>query len=131
MINEQEKVPWPGFRYAPVRGLRDRLLARWLRTQRKNLRRVFAERGHVDLLADLEKLKRNPRRSFLQKNRVFQRIMNEYIARVTPRTSAAAVGGEAAPEPVAGNVAVPPVPDRNGPGPDDGVPGLAPEDGRG
>jgi hypothetical protein len=66
--------PWTGFDYAPVRGLVDKQVARFLRAQRKNMRRFFLERGHMDLYAQLDELRRQPHRNFQQKNTTFQRI---------------------------------------------------------
>jgi hypothetical protein len=76
-----------GFGYQPVPGLMNRHISRFLRAQRKNIRRVLAERGFVDLLAQMEELKRDSRRGFMAKNKIFQRIMNEYIARTTPASA--------------------------------------------
>ena len=78
---------WRGLSYEPVRGLADRLVARWLRSQRKSIRRTLWERGHVDLAQQLEQLKQNPRQGALEKNRHFQEIMNEYISRVSSQTA--------------------------------------------
>lgn len=83
---------WRGLSYEPVRGLADRLVARWLRSQRKNIRRTFWERGHVDLAQQLEQLKQNPRQAALEKNRRFQEIMNEYIARVSSQAAPVSEG---------------------------------------
>lgn len=78
------QVPWAGFGYRPVRGLVDRHIARFLRTQRKNMRRFFAERGHLDLFSQLDELRKNSRADFRRKNEIFQRILNEHIARTVP-----------------------------------------------
>src|SRR6266853_1203440 len=93
-------TPWVGFGYAPVRGLVDRKIARFLRTQRKNMRRFFQERGHLDLYAQLDSLRKDPTRTFMQKNTTFQRILNEHIARTVPAADAApsAAAVEASPE---------------------------------
>ena len=77
-------TPWAGFGYAPVRGLVDRHVARFLRTQRKTMRRFFQERGHLDLFAQLDDLRKNSARDFRSKNTTFQRILNEYISRANP-----------------------------------------------
>lgn len=87
--------PWPGFKYEPVRGLMDRKISRFLRAQRKNMRRSFLQRGLLDLYAQLEEIKRNPRAGFMAKNQQFQKVMNEYIARVS--ATPLATGPEAAP----------------------------------
>lgn len=100
----QQPTPWAGFGYAPVRGLVDRHVSRFLRAQRKNMRRLFQERGHYDLFAQMEEIRRDPTRGFMQKNQSFQRIMNEHIARssqaapVTPT-----VGGVGVPDPERNN----------------------------
>jgi hypothetical protein len=73
----------------------DRKVARFLRTQRKNLRRFFQSRGMLDLYDQMEQLRKQPNRGFMQKNRSFQRIMNEYIASTnTSKAASAVVGGE-------------------------------------
>lgn len=84
------RKPWSGLGYEPVPGLTNRIIARWLRSQRKNIRRMLEERGFVDLLGQMEELRRNPRMNFMQKNQRYQVIMNEYIARVSPPTGQAA-----------------------------------------
>lgn len=86
--SDTKPAPWAGFRYAPVRGLVDRQIARFLRTQRKNMRRFFLERGHLDLFAQLDELRKEPHRDFRQKNVTFQRILNEHIARSVPDAKA-------------------------------------------
>jgi hypothetical protein len=85
----EQPVPWKGFKYQPVRGLVDRHVARFLRTQRKNMRRFFLERGHLDLYAQLTDLRKQSNRNFIQKNQSFQRILNEHIARSQPAAPAA------------------------------------------
>jgi len=107
MIQEQTQqpatkpTPWAGFGYEPVRGLVDHHVARFLRTQRKNMRRFFQERGHLDLFAQLDELCKDPTRNFMSKNTGFQRILNEYIARTAPPVAEAASSMEP------GNVVVP------------------------
>jgi hypothetical protein len=126
----------------PVRDLANRYISRFLRAQRKNLRRTFAERGQLDLLAQLEELKRNPRLDFMEKNKRFQRIINEYLARTAPApvpeaAHPAVVGNGAVELPADAIVTVPESvsarpadPEPRGPGAesDSGVSGLAPTD---
>jgi hypothetical protein len=88
-MNEPSKN-WPGFKYEPVPGLSERHVARFLRTQRKNMRRVFAAKGAMDLAAQLDALRRDPTRDGTQKNQAFQRILNEHITRATPQPAAKA-----------------------------------------
>lgn len=90
-------TPWSGFKYEPVRGLIDRKISRFLRAQRKNMRRIFQERGHLDLFAQMDELRKDSTKNFQQKNTTFQRIMNEHIARSVPDAAAATEAAPAAP----------------------------------
>jgi hypothetical protein len=99
---DAKPTPWAGLKYEPVRSLVDKQVARFLRAQRKNMRRFFLERGHLDLYAQLEELRRQPNRNFRQKNESFQRILNEHIARTSPPPAS-----EAAPEAAVGGVVLP------------------------
>jgi hypothetical protein len=81
MTEQTQPTPWAGFKYQPIPALVNRHVARFLRTQRKNIRRFFAERGHVDLYGQLEELRKNPKLDFRAKNRIFQRVLNEHIKR--------------------------------------------------
>lgn len=90
---------WSGFGYEPVPGLINRHISRYLRTQRRNMRRFFVERGLLELAMRLDSLRKQSNRNFVQKNRAFQRILNEYIKLATPTnsTDAAGVAVEAGP----------------------------------
>jgi len=92
----EQTQPWPGLKYAPLRGLTDRLLARWLRTQRKNMRRFFAERGMFDELEQMERIKRS-RQGTVAKNQMFKEVLDAYAARATaqsaPKTASVADDG--------------------------------------
>lgn len=79
---EQVK-PFASLGYEPVGPIVNRLLARYLRTQRKNMRRFFAERGLFDL-ADRMKQIRKSRQGMLAKNSMFQKVLNEYAQLTTP-----------------------------------------------
>jgi hypothetical protein len=131
-MSTQPTTPWAGFKYQPVPGLMNRHIARFLRRERKRMRRNFLERGFVDLYLQLEEIRRDSTQGFMQKNRRFQRVMNEYIASVSKHAAPAnledpvgAVGVPAVLEP-----AVVPVRQGNGSGrqPDGGVYGLASAD---
>jgi hypothetical protein len=74
---------WGALGYVQVRGLADRKISRFLRAQRKNMRRFFASQGYVDLLEQLEQIRRS-RQGMMAKNVMFQKVMNEYIARNQP-----------------------------------------------
>jgi hypothetical protein len=82
-VTEQPK-PWAGLQYEPVRGLVERQIARYLRTQRRNMRRFFREKGYLDLAARLDEIRRDPTRNFMRKNRAFQEVLNEYMDRASP-----------------------------------------------
>jgi hypothetical protein len=73
----EQQARWPGFNYEPVGAITTRLLARYLRTQRKNMLRFFQERG-LYTLADRMKQIRNSSQGMLAKNRYFQEVLNEY-----------------------------------------------------
>jgi hypothetical protein len=93
--------PWAGFKYEPVRGPTDRRISRYLRTQRKNMRRFFAERGVFDLLARMEEIRKS-RQGMMAKNTMFQEVLNEYAERVNqPAATGPAPAGKtgAAPQP--------------------------------
>jgi hypothetical protein len=74
---------WPGFQYEQVRGLANRHIARYLRTQRKNMRRFFQERG-LYAFADRMNQIRNSRQGMLAKNRYFQEVLNDYAKLSSP-----------------------------------------------
>jgi hypothetical protein len=82
-MNDQPK-PWAGLQYEPVRGLVERQIARYLRGQRRNMRRFFREKGHLDLAARLDEIRRDPTSNFMRKNRAFQEVLNEYMDRASP-----------------------------------------------
>ena len=89
MTTTEQKVPWAGFKYAPVRGLMNRHIARYLRLQRKNMRRFFNERGFPMLAMRLDTIKKDSAMSMLEKNRHFQEILNAYAKLVAPPGTAA------------------------------------------
>lgn len=79
----EPQARWTGFKYEQVPGLANRLIARYLRTQRKNMRRFFQDRG-LFALADRMNQIRNSRQGMLAKNRMFQAVLNEYAKLTTP-----------------------------------------------
>jgi hypothetical protein len=83
-MTEQAKS-WPSFGYEPVGPIVNKLLARYLRTQRKNMLRFFQERG-LYALADRMKQIRNSRQGMLAKNRYFQDVLNDYAKLTAPIT---------------------------------------------
>jgi hypothetical protein len=82
---QQEKPRWPGFKYEPVRGLMGRHISRYLRIQRKNMRRFFMERGMFDLSELLNVIRKDSAMGMLERNRKFQEILNEYSQRTAPQ----------------------------------------------
>ena len=76
---------WAEFGYEPVRGLTNRLISRYLRTQRKNMRRFFEERG-LFTFADRMNQIRKSRQGMLEKNRMFQQVLNSYAKLSQPTT---------------------------------------------
>lgn len=89
-MSEQVK-PWSEFKYEPVGAIVNRLLARYLRAQRKNMLRFFQERG-LFTLADRMKQIRKSRQGMLAKNRMFQEVLNSYAKLTTPTTVASVPG---------------------------------------
>jgi hypothetical protein len=81
-VNTQQK-PFASMGYEPVGPVVNKLLARYLRTQRKNMRRFFAERGLHDLADRMNQIRKS-RQGMLAKNRYFQQVLNEYARLTTP-----------------------------------------------
>jgi hypothetical protein len=81
--------PWAGLGYEQVRGLANRIIARYLRGQRRNMERFFQERG---LLESAERMRqiRLSRQGMLAKNRMFQEVLGEYARGATATASAEA-----------------------------------------
>lgn len=89
-MTEQTKR-WANFGYEPVGAIVNRLMARYLRTQRKNMRRFFEERG-LFALANRMKQIRNSRQGMLAKNRYFQEVLNEYSRLANPTATSIVPG---------------------------------------
>jgi hypothetical protein len=83
---------WAEFGYEPVPGLANRLIARYLRTQRKNMLRFFQERN-MFALADRMKQIRNSRQGMIAKNRMFQEVLHEYAQLTSPPVVSSDVPG--------------------------------------
>lgn len=84
--------PWASFGYEPVPYLTNRRIARYLRTQRKNMRRFFEERG-MFALADRMNQIRKSRQGMLGKNKMFQEVLNLYAQQSMPARSGVSVPG--------------------------------------
>jgi hypothetical protein len=84
-MTEAQK-PFASLGYEPVGPIVNRILARYLRTQRKNMRRFFEERG-LYTLADRMKQIRKSKQGMMAKNRMFQHVLNEYSALANPSIS--------------------------------------------
>jgi hypothetical protein len=96
-MSEQQKR-WAEFKYEPVGPIIMKLMGRYLRTQRKNMRRFFAERG-LYTLADRMSQIRKSRQGMLAKNRMFQEVLNEYSKLANPATVASVPGSVLQPAP--------------------------------
>jgi hypothetical protein len=83
MMSEQQRTPFASMGYEPVGAVVNKLVARYLRTQRKNMLRLFQERG-LYKLADQMRQIRKSNRTMLEKNRRFQGVLNEYAALTQP-----------------------------------------------
>lgn len=102
----QPKHPWVTLGYEPVRGLMNRHISRYLRAQRKNMRRFFTERGLLDLALRLRQIRKS-RQGMLAKNRMFQEVLNDYTKLVNPAVEAATQSAaETADQQTAANPAV-------------------------
>ncbi len=96
----EQRTPFASLGYQPVGAITNKLLARYLRTQRKNMRRFFEERGFFEL-ADRMRQIRKSRQGMLAKNRMFQGVLNDYAKLTAPSVVTSDVPGvpEAAGEP--------------------------------
>jgi hypothetical protein len=92
-LPQQAQTRWPGFKYEQVPGLANRLIARYLRYQRKNMIRFFTERGLVDLAERMRQIK-NSRQGMMAKNRMFQEVLNEYARQVSPQLASTESAGK-------------------------------------
>jgi hypothetical protein len=81
-MTEQTK-PWAGMGYEPVGAIVNKMLARYLRTQRKNMRRFFQERGLFTLADRMDQIRKS-RQGMLGKNRMFQKVLNDYAKLSSP-----------------------------------------------
>ena len=116
---EQVK-PWSEFKYEPVGAIVNKLLARYLRTQRKNMLRFFQERGLYTLVERMKQI-RNSRQDMLAKNRMFQEVLNSYAKLTTPANPSGPVVAETVPgsvlqSPTTATVAVPEATDQQAAG---------------
>lgn len=91
-MTEQLK-PFASLGYEPVGPVVMKLMARYLRTQRKNMRRFFEERGLFDLANRMNQIRKS-RQGMMAKNLMFQGVLNEYAATTTQKVSPQASGTE-------------------------------------
>lgn len=104
METEKSKpIPkWAGLGYEQVPGLANRIIARYLRGQRRNMERFFTDRGLYDSAERMRQI-RLSRQGMLAKNRMFQEVLGEYAQRATPP---AVAGNEATDQQGAGTAGV-------------------------
>lgn len=88
-----EVSKWGALGYQQVPGLANRIISRYLRAQRRNMRRFFMERGLFDLAERMNQI-RHSRQGMLAKNRMFQKVLNEYSERATARPATEAASSE-------------------------------------
>jgi hypothetical protein len=74
---------WPGFGYVQVPGLANRHISRYLRAQRKNMRRFFEERGLLVLAGRMNQIRKS-KQGMMAKNRMFQEVLNSYATQAMP-----------------------------------------------
>ena len=93
-MTEQQKpqTPFASMGYEPVGAIVNKLLARYLRTQRKNMTRFFQDRGLFDLAHRMKQIRKS-RQGMMAKNLMFQGVLNEYAALTTPKVSASVPAG--------------------------------------
>jgi hypothetical protein len=100
-----EAQRWPGFGYVQVPGLANRLISRWLRTQRKNMRRFFVERGLIDLADRMDRIRKS-NKGMMEKNRAFQKVLDDYAKLANPAGATPVAAVEASDQQVPGDTAV-------------------------
>jgi hypothetical protein len=81
------------FASKPVGPIVDRILARYLRTQRKNMRRFFQERGLHQFALRMDNIRKS-NQTMLEKNRRFQKVLDAYAALATQAESPKVIAGE-------------------------------------
>src|ERR1700728_4070829 len=95
----EQTTPFASMGYQQVPGLANRLIARYLRTQRKNMRRLFQERGLHKFVDRMNQI-RNSRQGMRAKTGYSQQVLNEYLglagSHSHPRPLTVAEGPEAA-----------------------------------
>jgi hypothetical protein len=79
----ETKKPFESLGYEPVGPIITRLLARYLRTQRKNMRRLFEDRGLLGLAHRMHQI-RNSKQGAMAKNRMFQEVLDDYAKLTGP-----------------------------------------------
>lgn len=84
-----EVAKWGALGYQQVPGLANRIISRYLRAQRRNMRRFFLERGFLDLAERMRQIKLS-RQGMMAKNRMFQKVLDDYTKRTTPQPVAEA-----------------------------------------
>jgi hypothetical protein len=117
---ETVKHKWSGLGYEQVPGLANRIIARYLRGQRRNMERFFTERGLMESAERMRQI-RLSRQGMMAKNRMFQEVLGEYARGATSQSVAEAANLEGAQR---ADVVLPPAPDAQseptGSGPDAG-----------
>lgn len=78
---------WQGFKYEPVRGLLERLQRRINRSRRRSMLRHLVQRGFDALILRTTALRDNTKLHGDTKFIQFRRILDDYAALVTDRTS--------------------------------------------
>ncbi len=91
-MTEQQR-PFASLGYEPVGPVVNRLLARYLRTQRKNMRRFFQERGLHEFALRMDSIQKS-NQTMLEKNRRFQQVLNDYAKLATQAESPKVTTGE-------------------------------------
>lgn len=99
MADEVHIERWVKFGYKPVGAIQTKLIARYLRTQRKNMRRFFMERGLFEFADRLNQIKKS-QHGMLVKNRLFQKVLNDYAALANPTVTPSVPGSVLQPTPV-------------------------------
>jgi len=94
----QPQSPWSALGYQQVPGLANRLISRWLRHHRKEMRRFFHSRPEFAEFAERMDNIRKSRQGMLAKNKMFQKVLDDYAKSVTPAGAPESAAAEATPD---------------------------------
>jgi hypothetical protein len=88
----EQRTPFASLGYEPVGYIVNRRISRYLRTQRKNMLRLFQERGLFAFVDRMNQIRKS-RQPMLAKNRMFQDVLNRYAQLTSPPVVSSDVPG--------------------------------------